>query len=456
MNVIPFVHEGLGNSSYLVELPGSAGALIDPDRTVGRYLAAAEARGFTIRHIFETHLHADFVSGAREAAALTGARLFISKGANSQLRHTPLVHGQRLELDGVEVEAIASPGHTPEHLGYVFRMGSRPPALYSGGSLIVGGAGRTDLIGPDVTDALTRAQFRSIREAFAVLPDETLLYPTHGGGSFCSTGPGSARTSTLGLERRTNPLLAWSDEDEFVHWFPTSFPAVPDYFFRMRAINQAGPRLRQEVADPAPLAPGEFDRAARNGALIVDTRQQADFMAVHIPGALAIPFRDVYATWLGWLVPPDTPLLFVTGDEPLATVLDESLLVGYERFAGYLEGGMGAWEGAGLPVTQAALCDAVDGRRALAAGAVAVDVREPDEYLAGHIPNALHIPLGALQRRLGEVPAGVPLLTYCGHGERSATGLSILERAGFGPLSNLDLGTEGWTAAGFRLATGAA
>lgn len=451
MNVIQFVHEGLGNSSYLVELPGAKAVLVDPDRTVGRYLAAAEARGLAVEHIFETHLHADFVSGAREAAAATGATIFVPEGADSKLAHRPARHGADVRLDGAEVDVLGSPGHTAEHLSYALRIPGREPMLFSGGSLIVGGAGRTDLIAREMTDRLSRAQLQTLGEAFRELPDETVLYPTHGGGSFCSTGSGEERTSTLGKERKTNPLLDWrGDEDEFVQWFPTTFPAVPDYFARMRPINQGGPRLRREIPGPPPLEPREFERA-RAGALVIDTRPQAGFMAAHIPGSLSIAFRDAFATWLGWLVAADTSLLFVTGDEPLERVIEESLLVGYERFAGWLRGGIEAWQKAGLPIASAVLADTVAGQRALANGAVAVDVREPDEFAAGHIPGALHIPLGSLARRMAEVPRGRPILTYCGHGERSATALSIIERAGLGPVINLNLGIEGWKEAGYRL-----
>lgn len=454
MNVIQFVHEGLGNSSYLVELPGSKAVLVDPDRTVGRYVAAARARGLKVDQILETHLHADFVSGAREAAAATGATILVPEGADSKLAHRPVRHGECMRLDGAEVEAIGSPGHTPEHLSYVLRLPGWEPLLFSGGSLIVGGAGRTDLLASELTDELSRAQFRTIRDAFRSLPDETILYPTHGGGSFCSTGSGQARASTLGRERKENPLLDWrGGEDEFAHWFPTTFPAVPAYFSRMRTINQAGPRLRREIPEPPAIDPGEFERAMAR-ALVVDTRPQAAFVAAHIPGSLSIAFRDAFPTWLGWLVAAETPLLFVTGDEPLERVVDESLLVGYESFAGWLRGGIKAWQSAGRPVVSAALVDAAAAKRALLDGAAAVDVREPDEFAAGHIAGALHVPLGSLQRRLGEIPQGGPILTYCGHGDRSATALSLIERAGLGPVLNLNLGIDGWKEAGYSVVTG--
>jgi hydroxyacylglutathione hydrolase len=454
MKVIPFIHEGLGNSSYLVHLGDATAAVIDPDRTTARYLAAAEAQGWRIVATFETHLHADFVSGTTQLADDGVARLFLPEAAAARFPHTPLRPGTRLRLGRSEVEVIGSPGHTPEHLSYVFRSAAGPPALFSGGSLLAGGAARTDLIAPDQTDALTRAQYRTLTRSFAALPDETLLYPTHGGGSFCSAGGGGGRTSTLGRERATNPLLAYPDEETFTRDFPTTFPAAPAYFFRLRPVNQAGPRLRRDIAMPPPLTPAEFD-VARQSALVVDVRPKEAYAAGHIPGAITNTLRDAYATWLGWLVPPDTPLLFVTDGAPLPLLVDESLLVGYERFAGWLAGGMAAWQAAGLPVASGALVDAAAARDAITGGALVLDIREPAEFAAGHIPDALHIPLGRLPCELDRLPWDRPIVAYCGHGERAATALSLLEQAGLtGPFLNLDNGFGAWQAAGYPTAVG--
>ncbi|HLZ69954.1 MAG TPA: MBL fold metallo-hydrolase [Dehalococcoidia bacterium] len=452
MNVTPFVHEGLGNSSYLVEVGDGEAMVIDPDRAIARYVAAAEARGRRIVAAFETHLHADFVSGATALAAGSDATAYVPHGAEARFPHQPLAAGQRVRLAGVEVEAIASPGHTPEHLSHLLRRPAGPPLLFSGGSLLAGGAARTDLIAPEQTEALTRAQYATITTAFAALPDETLLLPTHGGGSFCSAGAGAERTSTLGRERASNLLLAVPDVEMFVRDFPRTFPAAPEYFFRLRAVNQAGPRLRREIPLPRPLSPETF-AAASGDALVVDVRPKEAYHVGHIPGALSIPFRDAYATWLGWLTPAETPLRFVTDGVPLERVVDESLLVGYERFAGWLDGGMAAWAAAGLPLRRSPLVQAAAARAQLLAGALALDVREPGEYAAGHLPEALHVPLGRLAGELSRLPRDRPLVVYCGHGERAATAVSLLERAGFaGPLLNLDGGIGSWIAAGLSAA----
>ncbi|HXK33462.1 MAG TPA: MBL fold metallo-hydrolase, partial [Dehalococcoidia bacterium] len=363
MKIIPFVHEGLGNSSYLVGLDDGRALVIDPDRSVARYVRAAEERGWRITGAVETHLHADFISGARELAATTDATLFVPSGAQPRFPHRPVAPGETLQVDGVELTAVGSPGHTPEHLAYVLRAASGPPRLFSGGSLIVGGAARTDLIAPEMTEPLTRAQYRTITSAFADLPDETLLLPTHGGGSFCSAGEGGGRTSTLGAERAHNPLLAFTDEDEFTRWFPTTFPGTPAYYARMRQVNQAGPRLRSEIAPPAPMPPAAFrDATRRPGALVVDTRSVEAFAAGHIAGSISIPFREAFAVWLGWLAPADPALLIVHDDAPLSRIADECLLVGYERFGGALEGGVEAWERAGFPLASATLTGAEGAR----------------------------------------------------------------------------------------------
>ena len=448
-SVQPFLQEALGNSSYLIDLGGGRAALIDPDRSVERYLQAAAARRLQITTVFETHLHADFLSGATEIARATGAELFLASEARSRFPHRAVEPGETVRLDGMEFEAVGSPGHTPEHLSYLMRTVGHPPALFSGGALIVGGAARTDLIDPALTESLTRALFMTLTATFAALPDATLLYPTHGAGSFCSTGTSHGTISTLGAERAANPLFAFADEGEFVRWFPTTFLGTPAYYSRMRALNQAGPRPRNEIPPPPPLSPTEFD-ARRSSALVVDVRPFSTYMASHIPGAFSDPFRPDYAVWLGWVVPAHTPLLFVTDGVPLADVLDQSLLVGYERFLGWLDGGMDAWVDAALPLSQATLVDAAAAQEAVRDGALPLDVREPNEFAAGHVAGALHIPLGSLRERLDEVPRDRPLLVYCGRGSRAASAVSILEREGRGPLLNIDGGFDAWQAAAAR------
>lgn len=453
MEVVPFTHEGLGNTAYLLPLGEGDAALIDPCRTIEAYLAAARERGLQIRAVLETHLHADFVTGSVECASATGAQVFVPEAAAVQFPHRAFRPGDRLRFGTVEIEALASPGHTPEHVSYVARSDRGPPTLFSGGSLIVGGAARTDLIDPSATEELTRRQYRTLRAAFHELPDDTALLPTHGGGSFCSVGDRAGRTSTLGDERMSNPLLRIEDENEFARSFPATFPAAPSYFARMRPMNQRGPRLRRDVPMPPALDPEQFV-AVRGQAMVVDTRSMDDFARGHVAGAVSIPLRSAFAVWLGWLVPAGSALAFVVHEGSLEQVIQESMLVGSENFAGWLTGGMGAWIDAGFPISTTAMIDARQAHQAVQSGAVLIDVREQGEYGGDHLPGAIHIPLGEINARADDLPGAVPLIAYCGRGERASSAASLLERAGFEPVLTLPGGVAAWKEAGYPVEQG--
>jgi hydroxyacylglutathione hydrolase len=449
MEVQLFRDAGLGNGSYLVEVSAGRAVLVDPDRRVRRYLDAAKDRGLEIVGVLDTHLHADFVSGAQDIRVETGAELYEPAEAGVSFPHTPVAAGERLQLENVEVEVLSTPGHSPEHVSFVFRReGDAAPVLFSGGALIVGGAARSDLAGPELTDHLTHHEFETLQRAFSELPDETVLNPTHGGGSFCAAGSGKQHTSTLGEERKTNPLLSMGEREFLTSW-PASFPRTPVYFARMREINWAGPRLRRDIEMPRPLTPEAFAAAASEpGSVVVDVRDPASYAEGHGQGALAIPFRDSFPTWLGWLVPADARLLFILGDSALEDVVDASLLVGLERFEGYLDGGMDAWREAGQPVLSLPAIGPDDVVSWLEKGAQALDVREPDELELGGVAGAVSVPLGDLPQHVSTLPAGRPLLVYCASGMRSTTAASLLERAGVGPVVNLRGGYGAWQEAG--------
>jgi len=444
-----FHDEGLGNGSYLIEVGPGRAAVIDPDRRVRRYLDAARDRRLEIVAVLETHLHADFVSGAHDLRAETGAELFEPAEAGVSFPHRPVRPGERLDLGEAEVEVLGTPGHAPEHVSYVFRRdGDAAPLLFSGGALIVGGAARTDLSGQELTERLTRQAFETIHHAFEELPDDTPLLPTHGSGSFCSTGAGKQHTSTLGEERAENPLRAMS-EHEFVEAWPKTFPRTPAYFARMRELNWNGARLRSDVERPRPLDPRAFAAAAvEPDAVVVDVRDAASYAEGHGEGALAIPFRPSFPTWLGWLVPPEARLLFVLGDTTVEDVMDAAMLVGLERFEGYLEGGMDAWRDAGMPIRSLPALGPSDIVPWMQAGTQPLDVREPDEVERGAISGSVALPLGDLPRRSRSLPDGRPILVYCATGMRSTTAASILERAGIGPVVNLRGGYGAWREAG--------
>jgi glyoxylase-like metal-dependent hydrolase (beta-lactamase superfamily II)/rhodanese-related sulfurtransferase len=453
-NVISFKHEGLGNSSYLVELPEGGAVVIDPDRRAERYLDAALANRVQISAILETHLHADFVAGARELAAATGAEVYLPEQGGYRFPHNGLTGGDFLPSVGAVIEVLATPGHSPEHLSFLVRSDAAP-ILFSGGSILPGGAARTDLAGPDLTDELTRDQFRTLVHAFSHLPDETVVYPTHGGGSYCAAGADQTDVTTLGAERAANQWLTMS-EAQFLKAFPATFPPAPRYFFALRAFNRSGPRLRRDLPQVQALSPNRLRGMTAHttlvphaeGSTVVDLRTVPEYSAGHIAGALSIPLRPAFAIWLGSLVPFGSRLLFVGQPEAVQEAVEESRLIGYENILGYLEGGMESWIESGYPVSSIQLIPAPAAADSALAEAVIIDVREPSEYTAGHIPGAINLPLGLLGGRIRAIPTGREIFVYCGHGERSSSAASILERAGFLGVTNMLGGFSAWQQAG--------
>ena len=439
-NVRPVVDEGLGNSSYLVEVAEGRALVVDPSRDPSSYLRAAAEWDLEVAWVAETHLHADFVSGARELAQ-AGATVLAAREARLAFPHRGLGDGEEVDLGGLTLRALATPGHTPEHLSLLLLDGAIPAAVFTGGALLPGAVARTDLISPEQTEPLARALYRSIRERLLTLPDATPVYPTHGAGSFCSTPAGGELITTIGRERETNPLLS-SDEEAFVRDLLGGFETYPTYFRRLREVNRRGPAIYG--ADPprlAALEPDEVRRLLADGAELVDARPVANFAAGHLAGALSIELRPAFASWLGWLVAEDRPLVFVlNADQDRADLVRQCLKVGYERLAGELAGGMAAWRAAGLEETTVRVEEIAQRTE----GTV-LDVRQVSEFAAGHLPGAFHVELGALAKA-DDLPTG-PLAVMCGHGERATTAASLLERSGRCDLTVLLGGPRGWSRA---------
>jgi hydroxyacylglutathione hydrolase len=421
--IVPVVDEGLGNSSYLVDLGDGRALVVDPVRDPTPYLDLAHQRRLRITHAVETHLHADFVSGSRELAA-QGARILAARAAELRFPHQGLDDQEELDLGGLVLRAVATPGHTPEHLAWMLLDAGRPLALFSGGALLVGGVARTDLISPDQTEPLTRAAWRSLQRLQA-LPDDLPVYPTHGAGSFCSAPGNAERTTTIGAERAHNPLLAAPDEHAFQKRLLGGLGSFPPYFLRLREVNRRGPRVLTERDRVLPrLSVQQIRRRVDDGALLVDVRPAAAFAAGHPAGALSIALRSGFATWLGWLVEPDRPLLFVLDQrQDRGELLRQCHKIGYQRLLGELAGGMAAWRAAGLPEDHLELVSPEQ-----AGDGSVLDVRQASEVALGHLPGAVTVELGALDGGDG-LPAG-PLTLMCAHGERAMTAASLLERAG--------------------------
>lgn len=421
---VAFVDEGLGNSSYLVDVGDGRALVVDPARDATAYRAAAERAGLSIVFSVETHLHADFLTGSRELAA-RGSTVVAPLAAGLEWPHRGFAHGDELDLGGLRLEAVATPGHTPEHLSWLLRDGAHPVALFSGGALLVDAVARTDLIAPDQTEPLARALWRALQERILTLPDDLPVYPTHGPGSFCSAPTDGERTTTIGRERLANPLLAAADEDGFVAMLLAGYGSYPPYFLRLRERNRRGPEVLGSPLPPlAALPVDDVRRHLADDAVLVDARPVAEWAAAHVPGAISIPLRAQFGSWLGWLVPDDRLLVFLLDPgQDEADLVRQARTIGYDRLAGAVAGGIDGWRAAGLPVTSTQVVDAAGLDRPV------LDVRQDDEHAAGHIPDSLHLELGEVAQRAGDLPPG-DLAVMCGHGERAATAASLLERAG--------------------------
>lgn len=445
--IVPLVDEGLGNSAYLVDLGDGRALAVDPTRDLRQLRAAAAARGWRIAFVAETHLHADFLSGAVQLAAEDGATVLASAGGDRAFAHTALHEGDEADLGGLRVRALATPGHTPEHLSYLLLDGADAVAVFTGGSLIVGAAARTDLSGADRTEDLARAQYRSLRRLVGELPDETVVLPTHGAGSFCSAPPGAARTTTIGEEKRANWLLSAPDEESFVTRLLAGLGSYPTYFDRLGERNRRGPAvLRDAPALPA-LAVEAVVSLLRDGAQLIDVRPVSDFASAHLPGSVSIELRPAFATWVGWLADPERPVVVVRdARQDVDELLWQCLKVGVEHLAGELAGGVDAWRAAGLPTRTLPVIEA-----AQLEPARVLDIRQRSEYVAGHVPGATHVELAAVA---ATAPTG-PVQTLCGHGERAATAASLLAAAGHTDVTIVRGGPGDWArATGTPLAVG--
>ncbi|MBA2496657.1 MAG: MBL fold metallo-hydrolase [Acidimicrobiia bacterium] len=430
------VDEGLGHSSYIVGLGDDTALVVDPARFPTEQRRLAAERGWRIAWTADTHSHADYVSGSPELAG-GGASFLASAGARLEVPHRAVTAGEEIALAaGITLRAIATAGHTPDHLAYLLLADGAPVALFSGGALMVGAVGRTDLLGEAHRDDLARRSFRALRRGILTLPDHVTVYPTHGAGSFCSAPAGSARTTTIGRERATNPLLAIEDEDEFVARLVAGLGSFPRYFGDLPEINRRGAPLYPALPALARLDLSTVRRLLDGGAALVDARPVAAFGKAHAEGALSIQHRPVFASWLGWLVELDRPVVFVLDDTTdRADLVRQCLTVGHDAVAGELDGGLDTWRDAGLPVRSIPLV----GPAAMAP--TVLDVRQAGEWATGHVPGAVHVELGALAGTV--VPAG-PITVMCGHGERAMTGASLLERAGGQELSVLSGGPDDW------------
>jgi glyoxylase-like metal-dependent hydrolase (beta-lactamase superfamily II)/rhodanese-related sulfurtransferase len=436
MDVEVFVTPGLGDNSFLV-VSGDEAAVVDPQRDAWRFLAAAQRCGVAVRAVLETHVHNDYVSGAHEVRAACGAELVLPAAGGYEFAHRGAREGEEVRLGDLRIVAIDTPGHTFEHIAWLVYEGEDdvPVAAFTGGSLLVGSAGRTDLLGPGHTAELTAAQFATVRR-LAGLPDGTRLLPTHGAGSFCvSAMPSTARTSTVGEERRTNELLLAADQRDFTAELSGELMSYPAYYPRMAPINRAGAPVLGRVPDVAALPVDTVRTLARSGSVVVDARDREAFAAGHIPGAVNIELNSGFGSYVGWVLDFDTPVVLVLPEPFEASAVEAAvqlLRIGWRAPGGYLDGGMQAWVDDGgdtssFPcVGPDALCEAISSGRPLRL----LDVRQELEWGWGVLAGSQTIFVADLPARLGEVPAGDPVWVICSNGHRAAIASSLLDAAG--------------------------
>jgi hydroxyacylglutathione hydrolase len=439
MDVRVFVDEGLGHSSFVIDLGAGTAAIVDPPRFPTAHEQAMRASCLRLAWTLDTHSHADYVTGSPGLAARTGAVFVAPRASRLDTPHHPVADGDEIALGGrVTLRAIATPGHTPDHHAYLLEQDGRPATLFSGGSLMVGTVGRTDLCGADETEPLARQMFHSLRR-FDDLPDDVAVYPTHGAGSFCSAPGAADRGTTLGRERATNPLFTAGDEVEFAARLIAGFGTFPTYFSRLPELNRRGPRRYDRVPRLEALSLDDVDRHLAARGVVVDTRPAAMYSSGHLPGSIANTLRPSFASWLGWLVDADRPMAFVLDDDQDRDELVRQCLdIGYEHLVGELAGGIAAWRASGRTLSTIPMVDAISMRR------LVVDVRQADEYARGHVPGARHIELGAIAA--ARVP-DEPLTVMCGHGERAMTAASLLTARDHADVTVLAGGPDTWAAA---------
>lgn len=419
----------LGDRSYLVH-DGELALVIDPQRDIDRVQRAAEEAGVRIACVAETHLHNDYVTGGLALVQATGAEYLVAAADEVGFERRPVADGDEVKVGAMVVQVMETPGHTPHHLSYVVVDDGRPTAVFTGGSLLYGTVGRTDLIGPDMTETLTRAQWRSAHRLAAALPEDVAVYPTHGFGSFCSSAKSTAAASgTLADEVRGNLALQIDDEDRFVEILLAGLTAYPRYYAHMGAINRQGPPP-VDLDPPAPVNVDELGRRLRAGEWVVDLRSRRAYAAKHLAGTVGIELGTLFATYLGWVLPFDAAITLV-GDTPdeVAAARRQLVRIGIDHLAGAAVGGVDALaaaaEARSYPVTDFAGLLAAGGP----AARTVLDVRRDDERAGGFIEGTIHIPLQDLLDRLDEVPDG-ELWVHCAAGFRASIAASLLDRAG--------------------------
>ena len=438
----------LAHASYLLASDGEA-VVVDPQRDVELYLKAAADHGFTIRHIFESHLHADFVSGHRELAARTGATIYMGAQAGATFPHVPVSDGFHLKFGNASIRVLETPGHTPESICMVVtdeEKCSAPWAVLTGDTLFIGDVGRPDLSPRHTPAQLAGLLYDSLHGKLLTLADSVLVYPAHGAGSLCGKNMRAERSSSIGTERLTNYALQIKSREEFVAQLTSNLPARPEYFLKDAEINRTGAAALSDLPPLRAIAPAELKTMLSAGEIALDVRANDEFAAGHVPGSVNIALGGQFASWAGTVLGLSAqPVLIAESDEQLEEARLRLTRVGIEVLDGYLAGGVAAWKQAGLPVATISQVTASDLDARLKSGAVQIlDVRREPEWDAGHIDGANWWPLDNFRVSPPEMDHEAPIAVHCKGGYRSMIASSLLQRAGFKNVINVVGGFDAW------------
>ncbi|MFO8083756.1 MAG: rhodanese-like domain-containing protein [Desulfobacterales bacterium] len=428
--------DGLAHLSYLIG-DGKEAAVIDPRRDIDIYIRASQRRGAQITHVFETHRNEDYVIGSTEIARRTGAEIYHGKQLDFKYG-SPVSENDTFKLGDMRLKIFHTPGHTDESISialYDIGFGDAPVAVFSGDVLFIGQVGRTDFY-PDRAREVAGLQYDSIFSKLLPLGDQVILCPAHGAGSICGSGMASREFSTMGYERRFNPALRKTDREVFIDSKINQKTYQPPYFRQMERFNQEGPPPMEVLPVPKPCSPAAFSKLVENGAIMVDLRSPEAFSGAYIPGSYAVPL-GMLPGFAGWFFDYDKDLTLVVNNyDDVKKAVRFLIRIGYDRIAGYLEGSLEEWETAGKHYGQIPSVHAGEIRKYVNEGHVLLDVREIDEWNAGHLEDAIHIYVGEIPDRLNEIPKDKPIITFCGSGRRAIIAASILKQNGFDDVKN--------------------
>ena len=446
----------LAHASYMLGSQGEA-IVVDPQRDVDLYLKAAEEQGLQIRHIFETHLHADFVSGHKELAERTGAAIYIGAQAGALFPHVPIQDNFELRMGKIRIRAMETPGHTPESVCLVIHdeeKSSDPWAVLTGDTLFLGDVGRPDLSKTHTSQQLAGMLYDSLHSKLMKLPDSVLVYPAYGAGSLCGRNMRAERSSTIGTERLTNYALQIKSREEFIHQLTANLPARPEYFAQDAEINREGAPALEKLPELRAISPQELKSFLEEGVVALDVRPGEQFASGHVPGSINIALSGQFASWAGAILGlMAQPVLIADSPEQLAEARMRLARIGLEAERGYLKDGVDGWKRSGFSLAQLPEISVQDLQKRLQSGAIQVlDVRREPEWQAGHIADAAWWPLDNFRVSTPEVDPNIPLAVHCKSGYRSTIACSLLQRAGLQNVMNVTGGFDAWKEAQLPIA----